>query len=136
MPSPSLWLGPHEVRAWYAATSSMLDRDDRLEHAMSWLAPAERERYARFYADDDRRMFLLGRVMARLLVGRAAGAAPTEWQWREGRHGRPEIGWPSTAVRFNIAHSAGLVVCALAVGREVGIDVEDLTRRAIDPALV
>jgi len=113
----------------------MLDRD-RLEHAMAWLAPAERERYARFHAEEDRRMFLLGRVMARLLVGRAAGAPPTGWQWREGQHGRPEIGWPATALRFNIAHSAGLVVCALAMGREVGIDVEDLTRRAIDPALV
>ena len=81
-------------------------------------------------------MFLLGRVMARLVVGQAAGVAPTAWQWREGARGRPEIAAPPTPLRFNLAHSAGLVVCALSMGREVGIDVEGLTRHPIDPALV
>jgi len=56
---------------------------------MSWLAPAERERYARFHAEEDRRMFLLGRVMARLLVGRAAGAVVCRerFQGKGSRHG-------------------------------------------------
>jgi 4'-phosphopantetheinyl transferase len=73
-------------------------------------------------------MFALGRLMARTLVGRALGVAPDKWAWREGPHGRPEIDHDGCGVHFNLSHSAGLVLCAIARGRTVGIDVEDLTR--------
>ena len=97
----------------------------------AWLTGAERDRYSRFLHDDDRLMFLVGRVMARALVGRALACAPTGWRWREGPHGRPEIGEPGVSCRFNVAHSAGLVVCAMADGHDVGVDVEDLARRPV-----
>jgi 4'-phosphopantetheinyl transferase len=80
-------------------------------------------------------MFLLGRVMARSLVGAALDVPPASWQWREGTHGRPEIA-DAGGLRFNIAHSAGLVACAIARDRDVGIDAEDLHRRRVDRALV
>lgn len=81
-------------------------------------------------------MFLLGRVMARALVGRALGLAPCDWAWREGERGRPEVGRPATTLSFNLAHSAGLVVCALAADRVVGADVEFRNRPPVDPGLV
>ncbi len=74
--------------------------------------------------------------MARTLVGRALDIQPDHWTWREGAHGRPEIAHPETPLHFNLAHSAGLVVCALANGREVGVDVEDLERPATDPKMI
>jgi 4'-phosphopantetheinyl transferase len=135
MTAASLHLESRKVFAYYADISA-LDIESRAERALSWLDPAERTRYQRFRGDDDRQMFLMGRVMARALVGRALGLPPTAWQWREGPHGRPEIASPETALRFNIAHSACLVVCALAAGREIGVDVEDLGRGPIQPGLV
>ena len=81
-------------------------------------------------------MFLLGRVMARAAVGRLAGWAPCAWPWREGPHGRPEIASDDTSLRFNIAHSAGVVVCAAADGVDIGVDVEDLERPATDIEVV
>ena len=74
--------------------------------------------------------------MARVLVGRALDVGPHAWTWTEGPRGRPQVGDPDTRLRFNLAHSAGLVVCGLAHGRDVGVDVEDLGRRQTDPALV
>lgn len=100
------------------------------------MTPEELVRYNRFRHDQDRWMFALGRSMARTLVGRELGVAPTEWRWREGTHGRPEIAAPETNVHFNVSHSAGLVVCALGRGREVGVDLENLERHPPDPALV
>ena len=107
-----------------------------LARARRWLSAAEADRYARFRLDADRQMFLLGRVMARALVGRALGVEPPEWQWAEGARGRPEIASPATDLHFNISHSADLVACVLARGREVGVDVEHLDRRPIDPSIV
>ena len=126
---------PDEVRVWYAPATDLID-PARAERALAWLNPEELRRHARFRVDDDRRMFLLGRVMSKLLVGRALGVAPDAWQWREGAQVRPEIAAPVTPVRFNLAHSAGLVVCALATNREVGVDVENLDRQPVEPALV
>jgi 4'-phosphopantetheinyl transferase len=124
-----------DVHAWYAPVSD-LSVAGAIDAALAWLTPEERERYARFRADADRHMFLLGRAMARVLVGRALGIAPTAWQWREGPHGRPEVASPDTRLQFNIAHSAGLVACAVAVGRDVGVDVEDLERRPVEWGVV
>jgi 4'-phosphopantetheinyl transferase len=81
-------------------------------------------------------MFALGRSMARRLVGEALQIDPAAWLWREGPHGRPEIGAPATDWHFNLSHSAGLVVCAIGRTRELGVDLEDLERRPPDPALV
>jgi 4'-phosphopantetheinyl transferase len=125
-----------EVAVWYADATAVLRDPARRARALEWLHAAERDRYDRYRFDTDRRMFLLGRVMARTLVGRAVGTAPMAWRWREGPHGRPEIGEPDTPLRFNLAHSAGLVLCALAAEREVGVDVEDLEREPVDRGLV
>jgi 4'-phosphopantetheinyl transferase len=133
MPPPAP--GTSDAVAWFAPTSD-LDSPGALDAALTWLTPRERARYDRFRGDEDRRMFLLGRVMARALVGRQLGVAPTAWPWREGPRGRPEIAWPDASLHFNLAHSAGLVACVVASGREVGVDLEDLGRRRIDWAVV
>src|SRR5436190_2114037 len=86
------------VGVWHASITDLLDADTSA-HALAWLTPPEHERYARFRGGDDRRMFLLGRVMARSLVARALGTAPHAWQWRDGPHGRPEIAGPPTPLQ-------------------------------------
>ncbi len=129
-------MAPGDVHAWFADTSVLAHDEARRGRALDWLTPAERARADRYRHDRDRLMFVMGRVMARRLVGEALGIAPTAWPWGEGPQGRPEIAAPSTSLRFNLAHSAGLVCCVLASLREVGIDVEDVERAATDPAIV
>ena len=124
------------IVVWHAHAGDLVREPSNLAGWLLWLSPAERERYARFLHDHDRHMFLAGRVMARSLVGRALGCTPAAWRWREGPHGRPEIDEPGVTVHFNVAHSADLVVCAVAMDREVGVDVEDLQRRPVDRRFV
>jgi 4'-phosphopantetheinyl transferase len=124
------------VQASVAETAVFAADRARVTQALAWMTPDERARFDRFRHDQDRMMFALGRAMARTLVGRTLGIAPGAWRWREGPHGRPEIDSPATDLHFNLSHSAGLVVCALARGRSVGVDVEHLDRRAPDRAIV
>jgi len=136
MPTGSSWPRATEVCAFVADAAAFGADRDRIAQACDGMTAAEHARFDRFRHDSDRHMFALGRLMARTLVGRALGISPTAWTWREGPHGRPEIDRPATDLQFNLSHSAGLVICVLARGREVGVDVEDLTRRAPDPAVV
>lgn len=136
MSEPSPRSSPHAIRAWHAHVDRVWPSAASHDRALTWLSAAERTRYDRFRHDVDREMFLLGRTMARTLVGRALGVAPETWPWREGPRGRPEIDRPGSPVSFNVAHSGGVVVCAIAHGAEVGIDVEDRRRAKLDRQLV
>lgn len=125
-----------EVRVFVADARAFGGDADRLARSLAWMGADERARFNRFRHHEDQVMFALGRFMARTLVGGALGIEPQAWAWREGPHGRPEIDVPGADVHFNLSHSAGLVVCALARGRAVGVDVENLARRAPEWALV
>ena len=125
-----------DVCVFVGRTDTLASDPSRLTRALGHLSTAERDRYARFKHERDRWMFALGREMARTLVGDALGCPAGDWVWREGPHGRPEIAAPPTDVHFNLSHSAGVVVCAIARGRTIGVDIEDLNRRAPDPAIV
>jgi 4'-phosphopantetheinyl transferase len=126
------------VSVWYARTADVLDDDSRRERARGWLSPADHVRHERYRFPADRDMFLVGRVMARALVGRALGVAPRDWEWREGPRGRPEIADRDARgpISFNIAHSAGLVVCAVSSDGTVGVDVEHRLRPPVDARMV
>ena len=84
------------------------------------LAP-ERARADRFRRDEDRRCFVVGRAAVRRVVGGLLGVAPTALMLSENAHGKPRA---PGAVRFNISHSGGWVLLAIAHGREVGVDLE------------
>ncbi|HUL73641.1 MAG TPA: 4'-phosphopantetheinyl transferase superfamily protein [Vicinamibacterales bacterium] len=128
--------GPDGVLVWHAHTRDLFPNEASRTRARSLLSAADRQRDDAYRHETDRLMFVGGRVMARTLVGRALGVAPDEWRWRDGPRGRPEVAAPATTLTFNLAHSAGLVVCALADGREVGADVEDRLRRPVDRLVV
>jgi 4'-phosphopantetheinyl transferase len=125
-----------DVRVWHAHVDVLRHSPDAEDRARAWLTPAETARHGRYRRDLDRDMFLLGRVMARTIVGHAIGMAPTEWPWREGAHGRPEVDIAGCPISFNIAHSGGLVACAFTWEGEVGVDIEDRQRASIDRNLV
>jgi 4'-phosphopantetheinyl transferase len=126
------------VSVWHATTADILDDEGRRARARAWLLPADQARHDRYRFKADRDMFLVGRVMARALVGRALDVGPLDWEWREGPRGRPEVADPGAAgrVSFNIAHSAGLVVCAISSDGTVGVDVEHRRRPPVDARMV
>jgi 4'-phosphopantetheinyl transferase len=95
---------------------------------MATLLSADESRRARgFYFDRDRRRYVVGRGILRMLLGRYLGLPPEVVRFRYGANGKPSLE-PDTAaevtVHFNVAHSDGLVVYAFSRTGEVGIDVE------------
>ncbi len=136
MPVPPLRPGPDDVVVWHAETARLFPDAAAIARGVASLDAEHRARFDGYRNDADRLMFLAGRVMARRLVAQALDVPPDGWRWRDGERGRPEIASPETPLRFNLAHSAGLVACALAQGRAVGVDVEYLRRRPVDRQVV
>lgn len=112
-----------------------------LDAAHTPLSAAERERAARFVRAEDGRRWTAARGILRALLGAYAEADPRALRFAEGAHGKPALaagvldpaggGAAASRLRFNLSHSGDVALYAVALEREVGIDVE-LPRRAVD----
>jgi len=110
----------------------ILDRIDaaRLGSCADWLSTDERNRLERFAFERDRQVFLLTHAMMRDVLSRYGRCPPREWRFESDSNGKPAIASPrsATGIRYNLSHSQGIAVCALAIERQIGVDVEDIQR--------
>ena len=90
----------------------------------SLLDAAELERAGRFRFPRDRDRFVVGRGLLRSLLGRYVGQAPAQLQFTYANAGKPLL--RDHALQFNLAHSGGLALLAVAGRRTVGVDVEQV----------
>lgn len=86
-----------------------------------YLSPEENSRAARFMWVEDRHRHVLGRGVARVILGSVMDCAPDAVTFETGPQGKPQVhGGPS----FNISHSGDVIAIALAADGRLGIDVE------------
>jgi 4'-phosphopantetheinyl transferase len=70
-----------------------------------------------------------GREALREILSRYLGEEPAAISLRLAEGGKPELAEPGSELRFNLSHSGELALVAVALGREVGVDVERIDRR-------
>jgi 4'-phosphopantetheinyl transferase len=108
----------------------------RAARCEAMLDDAERARMARYHFEADRRRYLFAHALVRTTLSRyAPGTPPDGWRFMTTKHGRPELApdTPAPPLRFNLSHTAGLVACAVALGRDVGVDVEHVRPPRLEP---
>lgn len=91
------------------------------------LSQDEVRRADRFHFARDRDFFVAARSALRCILGAYLGARPGALRFDYGRQGKPSLAggpWGRNDIRFNLSHSHELMLCAVARGREVGIDLE------------
>ena len=126
------------VQVWHAEISS--DQPGHVESCCeAWLDPDEVKRADKFRQRTSRNQHVVGRGMARRLLGhRLQGSvSPTDIRFAEAVYGKPYVTQPEHAKQpFNVAHTDGLVMCGVGTQQHqlVGVDVERLGRRT-DPGL-
>jgi len=105
-----------------------LIRTDLPERVLAGLLPllddAERERAGAMVHPASRRRFVAAHGAFRVVLGRHLGVHPASLHWERGPHGKPELAGPGPRVSFS--HSGDLAALAVAAGRRVGVDVQEL----------
>lgn len=100
------------------------------------LGDDERARADRFTQPDRRRRFVVAHAGLRTVLGDTLGIAPERLRFAQGAYGKPRLaGDAGDRVRFNLSHSHGVAVVAMSWERELGVDVEQLVRRASELAI-
>ena len=100
--------------------------DAQLAGLVGWLSEGEMARYQRFARPERRRQFLLGRVLARQMLGHLLGVAARTLQIAERPGQAPVLCGHDGAVAFSISHSGPWVACATSAGSALGLDIEVL----------
>ena len=110
--------------------SCSLEADtDVLEQCRAWLSEDERTRAARFVRPEDRMQFALAHGGIRALLARYLGLEPSVLRFQIGPTGKPALvgrGPSDRDLRFNLSHSHGRMLVAVADGQDVGIDLEQV----------
>jgi 4'-phosphopantetheinyl transferase len=115
---------PHDdVHVWRATLALPATAADRLKQCLS---PEERDRMGRFHFEQDRRRHLVGRGLLRTLLGRYLNLAPQDLRFAIAAAGKPHLASGQGQLQFNVSHSGEYVLIAIADGRAVGIDVEQV----------
>lgn len=122
LPPPAAWTLSHDdVHVWRID----LDQPGEGVAALDGLLTAgERKRAAGFYWPRDRRRFVVGRGLLRVLLGRYLDVAPGGLQFAVNEHGKPFLAGAESGLSFNLSHSAGLALIAVTRSRAIGVDVE------------
>ena len=91
---------------------------------------AERARADRFHFAIDRTTFIAAHALTRTMLASHGALPPPAWRFTPGPFGKPAIdpALGHAALRFNLSHTRGMVVCAITANDEIGVDVEALDR--------
>lgn len=122
-----LEVGEDEVHVWRAPFGMSDALRERLSRA---LEPEEWTRAERYASPVARDQYLLTRGILRDILARYLPTAPGELRFRRAERGKPELEEPpGTGLEFNLSDSGTWVLCAVARGRRVGIDIERIEPR-------
>jgi 4'-phosphopantetheinyl transferase len=117
-----LRLAPDEVHCWCASLNVPAEEAARLYET---LTPDERTRSTRFRFERDRQRFIVARGVLRDLLARYLQTQPGQIGFVYNAFGKPELGPESgSRLTFNLSHSAGLALIAVATASSVGVDLE------------
>ena len=115
------WKLDQPIVIWFRPTQWMSAQ--AVDQARSMLSLNERARADRFVFEGDRRDFVAAHALLRGVLSHHGGLSPDGWKFESEAAGKPYLVHQS-GLQFNIAHTRGLVACALSLAGPVGIDVE------------
>jgi 4'-phosphopantetheinyl transferase len=113
---------PDEVHVWLARLDP--------ETEQSWCrrvaatTAEERDRASRFRRAEDRERYLAAHGALRLLLGRYLTCDPLTLHFAVSTNGKPFL--ENQELQFNLSHSGGIALIAVAQSRQVGADIEQV----------
>ena len=123
-------LQPDEVHFFYTMADEIQDHL-LLEKYHKISSKKEKEKTNRYLFEKDRHNCLVTRGLQRFVLSQCTDIPPESLVFEESCYGKPDIkpGSTNIPVKFNLSHASGLTACAVILNNEIGIDVEDSTRK-------
>lgn len=112
---------PGEIHVWTVPCSG---GDEAADELLACLSERERQRTARMTVAEARSAFVIGRARVRQILGGYIAQPPAALDVVARENGKPVLAGAPPWFDFSFSRCARLHVCAVAVNRRVGTDVE------------
>lgn len=107
---------------WQIAIESDSTWDDAL------LTQEEKNRANRYYFEKDKIQYSITQSFLKIILSSYTKTAPEQLKFVRGPHGKPALLEPFSQIKFNLSHSHHMILYALTLDDEIGVDVEYLKR--------
>ena len=127
-------LAPNRLHLWCCFDQAIKD-PVLLDQYEGLLNDEEKAKQRRFHFERHQHQYLVTRALVRTTLSFYRSILPQDWRFVKNEYGRPGIApdlMDSLAqpdLEFNLSHTNGLIVLAIATGADIGVDVENLHRR-------
>jgi 4'-phosphopantetheinyl transferase len=123
IPQTQPTLAPGAVHVWRL---SLALTDEQINGLRGCLSSDEAERAARYHFERHGRRFIACRGQVREILARYVNARAADLRFRYSPRGKPSLNEPilGSPVHFNVSNSQDVALCAVALDRELGVDVE------------
>lgn len=100
--------------------------DGKVKELEKVLSADEKTRAERFYFEQHKNRFIVGRATLRTILGRYLKLAPQQIQFEYSSRGKPSLAknCGGHELKFNLSHSQDLALYGFACDRAIGVDVE------------
>lgn len=128
-------LNEQTVDVWFA---NLNVSTHEITQGWAMLSALEQDRANRQMRDWQRNAYIATRMILRSILARYLQLAPQEIIFEVNQYGKPRVATHQNPeqLSFNLSHSGGYLLCGVAVGREIGVDVEEVRLRSSLPSLV
>jgi 4'-phosphopantetheinyl transferase len=122
-PPVQLSISRSELHVWRV---NLDDINYQLEYLISLLSPEETKRSKRFIFDRDRHCYQVTHSMKRLILANYLDCDPQCLHFKIESYGKPALAnlQSPLKIQFNISHSRDLILIAITVEDQIGIDIE------------
>lgn len=126
-PPQHLVLGDDEIHVWRATLDPPITRVQALEQTLD---AGEQSRAQKFHFQKDRTHFIVARGLLRAILGRYLSREPHTLQFSYNKYGKPALTWEPAgeALSFNMSHSHGMALYAVARIHNIGVDIEHINQ--------
>lgn len=140
MPITTIWatpphdllnsLMPDSVHVW---RTRLDDSHERACRFRPYLSDDEHTKADRCRTPHPQYQFVITRGLLRILLSQYTGVPPTELHFVTHPQGKPMLETPSFLdIQFNVSHTQGMALIAIALQDAIGIDVEHIDRNVSD----
>lgn len=117
-----LTLAPNQIHVW----RTVLDATFHANDLITLLSPDEQSRARAFRFPEHRARYIIAHASLRRILARYTRIAPQDLVFATDAFGKPDLLQSESALRFNLAHSEELAVCAITSNVPIGVDVESI----------
>lgn len=113
-------LAPDQIHVWRIA----LEATFHATALTALLSPDEQSRAHAFRFPEHHARYIIAHASLRRILARYTRIAPQDLIFATDAFGKPELIRSESALRFNLAHSENLALCAITSNAPIGVDVE------------